>query len=827
MKNRKIVAKILVFAMFFAVFTYWPVTSVQANIFEVEAGVLATRQLQVDLPQGATDTFVTWGLVSGQGLVIVPRLGTGGAVSLDIFAPEDSAGQIFLAAINVSYMLDGVHAHEERTITVSVADRAPTPTPTPTPQTPVIQMTAPSRYIAMEPGVSRVVNVTLHNNSDFAASRFQILPRVNANFVVEVVGELPSFNLGANAQRSFQLRVTPHASLEGGVFNVPFDITYENNVRTLTRVTKELVVRIEERPETPTIDPRVMITEFTTNPVTIDAGQDFSISAALRNVTRVQANNVQLSVGGFAQAGFVARGATNNFVGGIAANSTNNVSFDMTAGANMTSGSHPITLTLRYDNADGTVRTEEMTFYVTVRSENDRQDTYTERARLAVTAISRPTGIFSVGQEARFEVTIQNNGERAANNLRITAAPDTGIVPRLASVQTLTTLAVGQSHTFTFAFSPTAATNTQFYNIGFTIAYDTGGTPGEGGTAARDSFEQFTGLAVYNPPEDEREPDEDLVRSTPRIIIDRYVLGPDPAVVMANSEFDLTLTILNTHSSRAIGNILVTWQVIGVASGPDAGGGATFIPVESSNTFFIDHIPPRGTYEQHLRLFAIPDAASRNHTITVSFAYEDMDGNEFTASTDIGVNVRQQPQLNLDNVSIQDVATLGSRVNISFNVQNTGRSTLHNLRIRFEGEGIDAGDADRIFGRMEGGMFDNFWGSFFPMVPGQTTVRMIYSFNDDMQVLHEGYQEFPLYVMGGFDEWNGGGDWDRPGWDDPWGEGEGSEGSLWSSPWFWAACGGGLLLVAGGTIAGVAIKRRKNGVDFDLDDYSFDDVDEF
>ena len=825
MKNRRIVAKFLAVTMFLAAFAYWPARELSANTFiTVTAGGNTTQQMLVTPPAGHTVDAVSGGGTSG-GITLTASLGVevvaGAArpVNLSVFAHSETAGETVTRTLWFAF---SDNTFEERTVTITVEA---TPTPTPSPQTPVIQMTQPNTYITMEAGIPRVVDITLRNTSNFNASRFQIMPRANANFRVEVVGDLPAFTLHGNSQRTFQLLVTPHATLETGVHNVVFDFSFENNLRTVMTRDATLVVRVEQSADRV---PRVLMTNFVTSPVIPEAGEDFSLTVTLRNTSGVSANNIQLSLGQLAAGGFSARGTTSNFVGSLGANSTRDVSFNLTAGANMATGSHPVSLTLRHDGPPGgDVRTETFVFFVTVLGEEDEDEEDVGRARLTILSINRPYGIFEVGEEAQISVTIHNQGDEDAANVRITARPETGVVPRLASIQTLSRLHVGQSHTFNFAFAPTSAAESRFYNIGFEVSFESDVERNEDGSRERESFEQFTGFIVYNPEEEEDDDDDDDgPRSVPRIIISSYTV--QPLMVMANSEFDLSLTMMNTHRERSIGNIRVTWEVIGVAAGNEITGGATFTPVDSSNTFFVDYIPPRGTVEHHMRLFAIPDAAPRSHTITVSFEYEDMEANPFESTENIGINVRQVSLIELSPIMLQDMASIGSPVNLSFSVFNTGRTTVRNLRVRAEGEGIDGSGADQFFGSMPAGGVEWFWGTFFPIAPGPTTVYVITSFEDEMGERHEIVQEFFMSIMEDFGGGMGGGmgEW---GGDDWWGgefEEEGNGGlfglpGIFGATWLWAT-GGGLILAGGGTTLGVVLrkrrKRQRSGFGFGDDD---------
>ena len=801
MKNRTIIAKILAVVMLFGIIGVWHSPRLYAaETVDVMAGQPTTFNISVP-----RDITITSSSLSGDTHVAWINNDV-----LNILAPGDSHSQTFV----VHAFLAGTDSNndpwsETRTIFINVADAPPT--------TPVVQMTAPDRYVVMQPGVPTVVDVTLRNNSNHQARNVRISPIVSANFTVELVGAGSAFSLNANSQRNVQLRVTPHASLEAETANVPFNISFENNIGTVTRVEGNIVVRLEQ-PQTD--EARVILAQFVTNPVEITAGSQFTLTTTLRNTSQTAAANVSLNLGGFTAGQLTAVGTTNMFVGTIGSGASRDVNFTLSSPSALETGSYSITLTLHHDDLE---RDEVVTYFVTIIGEDDVEET--DRARLVVTNITRPAGTFDVGTQVPVSVTIENRGERAATNIRLTANPDNHIVPRLASIQTLPRLDVGSSHTFDFAFAATSASQSRFYNIGFEAAYDIGVNGEE-----RAEFEQFTGFNVYNPDEEDEDDDEDPTRSVPRIIISDYSLSADPPIVMANSEFDLTLTLTNTHSSRAVSNIRVTWQVSGGMVGGGTPGstpptGATFTPVNSSNTFFIDNIPPQGSIQHNMRLFAIPDAAPGNHTITVAFEYEDAEGNPFDATEDIGINVRQMSRLEFPGINIQEFANIGMPVQVNFNVLNTGRATLYNLRVWIEGEGIDASGADEIFGNFASGDFNFFWGNFFPLEPGSTTVRVMASYDDAMGERHYETREFNMEIMGGFDmdmdgdfSFIGGPDFDFMGGFDM--EGDGAW--LASLPWLTIAGGAGVILLfaGGGVFLGLHLgKRRGRKGGFEADDF--------
>jgi len=786
--------------MLLGLFTQTQPLAVAAATINVTVGQLAEHTIPA--PSGVTLTNVWLDDVTDDGITVSAGL-IGNAASINVFASSGTYGRSVARTLhmwgtmaNITFDANGdpvtgtpIPWSEERVIAINVA-QAPA-------QNAVLRQTSPDRYIVMQPGVPQLVTITMHNDTAHIARNVQVVPQAHVDFTLEVVGATANVNISGNSSRDFQVRITPHASLTATNLTVPVNFRFDNN-RNETQTASGSVVARLERPATQ--EPHVIMERFDTSPSIINSGDNFTLTANLRNITDATAANTQVTLAIGADVGLTLRGSNTAFVGTVGGNGTANATFELTARANAAVGTHPVTLTLRHDD-----RTETVTYFITIGGEAPVEE---GTARLVVTNISRPTATFGVGQTANIQVTVANQGDAIARNLSVSAAPGAGIVPTSQGIWNIAELGIGQSHTFDFAFMPTNAAGSHFHNIAFTIA-----------SSDTDSFPINTGINVYNP-DDPDEPGTPDRLSVPRIIISNYTVNP--MMVMANTEFDLHLTFMNTHADRSIGNIRITWQVHGVASGTPgqtAAAGATFTPVGASNTIFIDYIPPGGTIDHHLRLFAIPDAAPGNHTITVRFDYEDAEANPFSAEENIGINVRQQSRLELIGVNIQEFASVGEHVMVMFQVMNAGRTQLHNLRVWVEGDGIDGANASEIFQNFTGGAFNMFWGSFVPWQEGPITARVMASFEDAMGELHEITYEFPMQIMGGGGGDFGGdfGDFDRPGfgdpWGDPWGDEDGEGGfvawftGLWTNPWFLG--GGGVVVAAGGITAIALVTRRK------------------
>lgn len=116
--------------------------------------------------------------------------------------------------------------------------------------------------------------------------------------------------------------------------------------------------------------------------------------------------------------------------------------------------------------------------------------------------------------------------------------------------------------------------------------------------------------------------------NTPKLVIDHY--SYDPVDVKAGVPFTLYFRILNTNSKKTVQNLRVALSAdaadavdVPTSSGQSApgameaaasasgggGGGSAFIPIGSSNTFFIDKIKPKKHAEKEITLTTAPDTA--------------------------------------------------------------------------------------------------------------------------------------------------------------------------------------------------------------------------
>jgi len=665
-------------------------------------------------------------------------------------------------------------------------------------------------------GQNFTFNVTLRNTSSVAANNVSLSWAIPGGSALQIRGT-NSENIGtipANSTRQVAINLTTATDTSSGSYPIALTLRHDHQQPTAGETINYHISVTGVDGATDRASLR--ITSLDAPSGQFLAGEEARFSVTVQNVGEGQANNIRIAA--TPDTGVVSRLASIQTLPSLASGESRTFEFAFAPTTEARGRFHNIGFAVSYNDGATTQTFEQFTGINVVNVDDGNV------ANIQITNIIAPTGQFVSGQQASVTVIISNMGEVAARNIRITANPDTGLVSRLASIQTLPSLEPGQSRAFEFAFAPTASAANRFHNIGFTVRYNDG--------QEEQTFEQYSGISVLSNNDEDGEN-----RSVPRIIISDYTV--DPLMVMANTEFDLYLTMQNTHQNRTVRNMRVTLEVVGTASAPGQTNpqpSAVFTPVNASNTFHIQEIAPRSTAQHHIRLFAIPDAAPMNHTIVVRFDYEDEDGNPFTATENIGVNVRQNTRVEIGDPGIGTFTQMGFPMQLSFNVHNSGRSTLFNLRVRFESEGFETSMADEMFGNVQPGHGGNFWNSITPIMPGMQTIYMITTWEDVMAEQHEEIRTFHVDVMGG---WDGGDGWDGPDIGYP------GDDIVWcpecGNPVFEGVCSwcgwtessgiplvlilsiaaGGVVVVVGGTVLTIVLvrKSRKNNPQYD----DFDD----
>lgn len=514
-------------------------------------------------------------------------------------------------------------------------------------------------------------------------------------------------DLGKNSLKTIQINVTMDDTVEEASYPIALDYTYNTSGGNSKSGTTTIYLRVKGYNR----EPEAALRNMKLSPDTLSPGSSAKISGELVNQSGFAMYQVELSLDNLTTDGIsLAGGFNSKSLSSLPAGGKMDFSFPLVAGADMAAGNYPVSIKLTYQNVYGKEYEKTQQYYINVGGVAG------QKADLEIRNMSEPSGTYGVNQNFTISFDLYNKGETTAKNIVVTATPvdESAVVPKSASRKTVKELTAGASTHLSFSFAGTAASTSQNYAIEFTVEYTSGGT-------AVTTFRQFAGVNVNNPDSDETN------SSKPKIIVSNYECNP--LIVMAGEEFDLHLTLLNTHKEKAVKNIKMYLTLAEETSSDSEKSGNIFTPVNSSNTFYFDSIAPKGTVDKALRLYVVPEAQPKTYTLTVNFEYEDSKGQEYTATELLGINVKQVTELQIDEFSVPDTVELYQPVTIAFSYYNTGKVSLSNLMIQVEGD-VDCANKNTFIGNMDSGYSDYFETTFSPNSVGEVPVTIILSYED-------------------------------------------------------------------------------------------------
>lgn len=232
--------------------------------------------------------------------------------------------------------------------------------------------------------------------------------------------------------------------------------------------------------------------------------------------------------------------------------------------------------------------------------------------------------------------------------------------------------------------------------------------------------------------------------STPRVIITGF--DTTPADVYAGDTFTLTLHLKNTSKRTAVSNMQIDLTT------PTAGTDTettyeAFLPTSGSNTLYLDKISADGTADVSIEMTAKSDLTKKPYAITVNMDYEDSKYNAYKASANVSIPVNQEARFEVTSLEVTPTdINVGDQTNVMFSIFNTGKTTLYNVMVKFEGDSISGGET--IVGKIESGAT----GSVDAMVTGEAAttdegiVKAVIYYEDESGTQYTYDQEFSLYV---------------------------------------------------------------------------------
>ena len=245
--------------------------------------------------------------------------------------------------------------------------------------------------------------------------------------------------------------------------------------------------------------------------------------------------------------------------------------------------------------------------------------------------------------------------------------------------------------------------------------------------------------------------------STPRVIVTGFTT--DPAEVNAGDTFTLTLHLKNTSKRTAVSNMLVNFTA--PSEGSDTENTyAAFLPTSGSNTAYISSIGKNATTDLSIEMTAKSDLSQKPYQLDVTMDYEDDAYTAYTSTADVSIPIHQAAKFELSTPEILPATiSVGNEADIMFSIYNTGKTTLYNVQVKFEGDSITGGES--FIGKIEAGGT----GTVDALVTGQAatkddgTIKAVITYEDESGNESSYEQEMTLMVTEdmGVSDYN---DWD-------------------------------------------------------------------
>ena len=388
--------------------------------------------------------------------------------------------------------------------------------------------------------------------------------------------------------------------------------------------------------------------------------------------------------------------------------------FPIVADESMESRNYPVVVKITGMDSGNNEITLEPVLYVPVKSEKVK----VSADDLEITKIHLPKQVAG-GDEFTLEFEVSNRGVVKLPETKVTVDVPEGLANQTKNVFVLTGLAPGASEKCSVTLSATTKTESEYQLLKITAVM----SPGKDQEEV--SVSQYAGTMVKNVQTNTK---------TPQLMVSDYTYGG--SYVQAGNEFALNLNLYNTHITEDLQNVKVT------LTSEDG----TFIPVSSSNSFYIDKIAAKGQVSQTIYLSAKRDAEQKTTSLTIDMSYEDTAGNPFTAKDVISIPIMQETRLVVDDLIAPPELYAGMQTGVSVDFYNMGKTILNNLRVNVEGD-FDAPQSNLYYvGNMEPGKSDSYDFSFIPRQAGPMAGVITFTYEDASGVEQSYEQAFAFEV---------------------------------------------------------------------------------
>jgi hypothetical protein len=476
----------------------------------------------------------------------------------------------------------------------------------------------------------------------------------------------------------------------------------------------DCIVRVKaEVIDTPTYNSAIEVTHDFEYDDSIIAGKtnDFSIMVKNKDTSSLRAVTVTLS--SLPTGMTLDNSSTSKYIGDISASHTGTVIFPVIASDNMDSGNYPIGIEVTGKDGSGATVSFSQSIYIPIESDGPGI-----LSKISIESLNIPTQVVP-GQDFNLSFVVANSGSSVMRNLKVSVITTDGVINKSKNIFIEPYISSGSSEAYSVSLYIPSSAEEKYYPI--EIKVESSSTS----TTTSNQQSQFTGTFCKTSGSSK----------TPQLIVEKYSYGGSS--VQAGNNVDLSITLYNTSTTKDLSNIK-----IGLTS--DDG---TFIPYNSSNSFYISSIAKGKRATKNLTLTVKPDAIQKTTGITLSMSYEDGSGNAFTTEDMISIPVMQKTKLTVDDIIAPPDLYVGQPMSVSVQFYNMGKTILSNLKVTAEGNFTPTESTNYFVGNMEAGKNDYYDFGFTPNEAGEMKGNVVFTYEDQSGTQQVFKKEFSFQVM--------------------------------------------------------------------------------
>lgn len=223
----------------------------------------------------------------------------------------------------------------------------------------------------------------------------------------------------------------------------------------------------------------------------------------------------------------------------------------------------------------------------------------------------------------------------------------------------------------------------------------------------------------YQPAEPET-PETPIKDPVPVVIISNYSYGGGN--VVAGQTFQLSFSIYNTSKEFALSNMKLVVNT-----------GEQFVPVSSSNSFYIETLPENSYVTKTIQLRAASDATPGSFPVIIESSFEyltETDRNSSNSTETITIPVVQTDRFSLGELEMMPEFPLGSPNQGYISFINKGKSSVYNLSASIEGENIQNPGQQTYIGNLQPGEENGYDFEVIPNEEGPVSGVIVFTYED-------------------------------------------------------------------------------------------------